>query len=107
MENFLFNDVVCLWLFGNSLYKNGIFLIFMKGEYSLFYRYLFLGEFIIKVFCLNEISRIEFNMKVMVFKLIELFMIICLDCNFFLDLMRILFKVYFVFGDIVILLVLF
>ena len=104
-ENFLPNDAACSWLFGNNSYKNGIPLIFTKGEHSLLHRYSSPGEFITKVSCSNEISRIELNTKVTVLKLIEPSMTICLDCNPSPDLTRIPSKAYFALGDTVTLLV--
>ena len=104
-ENFLPNDAACSWLFGNNSYKNGIPLIFTKGEQSLLHRYSSPGEFITKVSCSNEISRIELNTKVTVLKLIEPSMTICLDCNPSPDLTRIPSKAYFALGDTVTLLV--
>ena len=104
-ENFLPNDAACSWLFGNNSYKNGIPLIFTKGEHSLLHRYSSPGEFITKVSCSNEISSIELNTKVTVLKLIEPSMTICLDCNPSPDLTRIPSKAYFALGDTVTLLV--
>ena len=104
-ENFLPNDAACSWLFGNNSYKNGIPLVFTRGEHSLLHRYSSPGEFITKVSCSNEISRIELNTKVTVLKLIEPSMTICLDCNPSPDLTRIPSKAYFALGDTVTLLV--
>lgn len=108
LSYFLFIDVFCLWDFGDNLFIcSGWLLVFMYGKVVMLYYYLFLGKFLIYIYCLNEVSRIVFNIIVMVLELIKLLMKVCFDCNYLIIIIDILYRKYFIFGDDVIFMIIF